>query len=148
MTRFRFQLEPLLKLREREEREKQLAVAELECHRLELESTLRDHQRFITEGKASLAHVLVGRVDLDDLRGHAAVTLDLTRKAQRVVLELAGIHTRLGRARDELVEASKRRRSMELLRDRRFEAWRAAIDKAENAALDELAVQSAARKES
>ena len=41
------------------------------------------------------------------------------------------------------MEASRQRKAVELLRERRYEEWKQARDKAEAAALDELAVMRA-----
>jgi flagellar FliJ protein len=147
MARFRFKLEPLLRARRHAEREKQRAVAELQRQRLDLEHALRRRQAFITEGKAALRDRLVGDLDMPSLRAHAGSTVQVMREAERIVLELAGVHKRLEAARGELVEAARDRRSLELLRDRRLAQWKAALNKAEDAALDELAVHAAARRE-
>jgi flagellar export protein FliJ len=69
------------------------------------------------------------------------------RQGQRIVLELAGVHRRLDSARIALIEAARRRRAVELLRQQRLEQWQAAQDKAETDAIDELAVIRAAQIE-
>ena len=146
MPRFRFPLDPLLEARRRAEQHRQRAVAELQRHRLDLEEALRRQQQFISEGKQSLRNRLLGCVDIIALRSHAACTIDLTRKAQRIVLELAGVHQRLEQARQDLYEAMKQRRALERLRELRYEQWRQRLRKAEETALDELAVAAAARE--
>ena len=145
MARFRFELEPLLAVRRRKERAAQRTVAELERMRRELEDALRRQQELIMSGKTAVRERLVGRLEIDDLRDHAGVAIDHMRRASRTLLDLAGVHKKLESARKELVEASRQRRVVELLRDRRYETWRRAIDRAEDAAIDELAVQAAAR---
>jgi flagellar FliJ protein len=147
MARFRFKLEPLLRARRHVEREKQRAVAGIERERLALEDALRRRQRFVIEGKAALRDHLVGDLDMPSLRAHAGSTIQVMREAERIVLELAGVHKRLEVARSALVEAARDRRSLELLRDRRLAQWKAALNKAEDAALDELAIHAAARRE-
>ncbi|UCD76367.1 MAG: flagellar FliJ family protein [Phycisphaerales bacterium] len=147
MARFVFPLQPLLRARRRAEQARQRAVAEVERERLSLEDRLRRQQRQIAEGKRWLGDRLVGTLDVPVLRDQAGATMLFMRKAQRVALELAGVHRRLEAVRAELIEATKRRRAIELLRDRRFQQWKADLDKAETAALDELAVIAAARRE-
>jgi flagellar FliJ protein len=144
-ARFNFALEPLLEARRRLEQDRQRVVAQIERERLQLEGSLRRQQLALQEDRRSLQVALTGRIDTQILRMQASSSLALTRKAQRIVLELAGVHRRLEAARGELVEASRRRRVVERLRERRFERWKAALDKAETAALDELAVIQAAR---
>lgn len=147
MPKFRFKLDPVLRARRIEEREKQRAVAEIERERREYEDRLRQMQQHITAGKGELRGRLTGRIDPAALRQQAHNSLSLSRKAQRTVLELAGVHKRLDAARRELVEAMRRRRAVELLRDKRYEQWLAEQEKADTAMIDELAVNAAAREE-
>jgi flagellar FliJ protein len=145
MPRFRFKLDPVLETRRRAEQAKQRVVADLDRRRLEMEETLRRRQAAITAGKDSRRDQLVGRLDIAALRAHAGSTLQVIRDAHRILLELAGVHKQLDAARAELIEASRDRRAIELLRERRFEEWKKRVNKAEDAVIDELAVQSAAR---
>jgi flagellar export protein FliJ len=71
--------------------------------------------------------------------------MQLMRTAQRLVLELAGVHKRLEAARAGLIEATKQRRAMELLHDRQLARFKAAIERRETAAFDDMAVIAAAR---
>jgi len=148
MARFRFKLDPLLRARQHVERQRQRAVAELERQRLALEDELRRRQAFIVAGKQALRDHLVGELAMPALRAHAGSTVQVMREAERIVLELAGVHKRLEAARARLIEAARDRRALELLREHRFARWKAEIGKAEDEALDELAVHAAARKES
>lgn len=138
MARFRFQLEPVLKVRKRAEERAQLALAALDRQRLELEETLRRRQEEIRREKDALRGRLVGDLDVRGLRLQAGSSVHLVRKAQQAVLALAGLHWRLGEARAALVEAARSRRAMELLRERRYGEWKAGLAKAETAELDDL----------
>lgn len=146
MPRFRFELQAVLEQREMIEQQKQKAVAELEAHRLDIEAVIRAHQRTIADERAEQRTLLEqGRVM--DARAQAASTGRISAMAQRSVLELSGVHARLQVARAELLEAAKRRKAVELLKERRFELWKLEQNRREAAALDELAVMQAARKE-
>ncbi len=146
MPRFVFALEPLLRARRRAEEQEQRRRAEIERERLRLQKTLRDHQRNIAQGKFALRESLTGTVDIRALRLATGASLHLVRMAQQIVLQLAGVQTRGESARARLIEASRNRRAMELLRERRHEAWKRAQEKAETAALDELATQRGAKE--
>jgi flagellar FliJ protein len=147
MPRFRFTLDPLLRARLRREQHCQREVAKLERERLDLEARLRRYQGDLAAGKDSLRDRLVGPLDTSALRLQAGQARQIMRSAQQIVIELAGVQKRLEGARAELLQAATQRRAVELLRDRRFEAWKRRIEKAETAAVDELAVQAAARRE-
>ena len=148
MARFVFSLEPVLKARRRSEETFQRDVAGIERDRMRLEEILRGHQRSLVSNKDVLRAGLTGLIEVRDLRLQANSSLQIMRRAQQIVLELAGVYKRLEAARTRLIEASRRRRAIEFVRDRRYEQWKAALNKAETAALDELAVIAAARKES
>lgn len=147
MAKFVFRLEPLLTVRRRAEDDARRAFAVLQRERLALEDELRRRQQDIVAGKGRLRGTLTGRLDLRALRLGAGSTLNVIRQAQQLALRLAGIGQRMEPLRHALLEARTRRRAIELLRERRFDQWKAALEKAENAALDELAVCAAARRE-
>ncbi|MEZ6232840.1 MAG: hypothetical protein R3B68_01505 [Phycisphaerales bacterium] len=157
---FTFTLQPVLDQRLRQEREHQRRVAELERERLTLEGEIAAQQRAIEQERDDLRAALfhersaeqrggqsAERLHLPALRHGASATLGLISRAQRAVVRLAGVHQRLDAARLELINATAARRGVEVLRERRYEAWKREQERAEAAALDELAVMRAARAE-
>lgn len=148
MARFVFKLEAVLRQRTLIERDEQLAVAQIERQRLALESQLRAVQGTIVAEREALRVALTGRRSgFADIRLQAGAESGLHRRAQRLVLELAGVHKRLGRAREKLVRAAARRKAMERLKERRYEAWAESLKRKEDAALDELNITHLQRKE-
>ncbi len=145
MPRFRFELQPVLDARKRAEDARRLEVAELESERASLEDGLRRRQRSIVESRSDARDELIGRIDPDRLRATANASLAVMRDAQRTVLELAGVHRRLEAALERLRESSRDRRAIEIVRERRFEDWKQAMDRREQAALDEIATIRGAR---
>ncbi len=142
MPRFVFRLQPVLDQRQREERDKQLAVAGLERDRLALESRIRACQRMMSDERATLAMALSSgrRVDLRAVRMQAGASLKHNFDAQRTVLELASVFKRLGAARAELAHASARRKAVELLRDQQRREFERELDRREANDLDEMSV--------
>ncbi len=147
MARFVFKLDALLKARSRVEQQFQLAVAQIERERIKLEDKLRAKQTSLTGGKEELREQLSGLIDVRSLRYRANMAQQIMRDAQKLVLELAGVHNRLFVARGKLIEAARSRRAIELVREKRYQQYKADEAKAEIAAMDELAVIAAARKE-
>ncbi len=148
MARFIFELEAVLKQRLAEEREHQLAVAALEREKSLLESSIRAHQRELSIERDELRDQLASGPATLDLRGvrfQAGASLRLIALAQRAVLQLAGLHKRIDAARLKLLEATMRRKGVEMLKERRLEEWKLRQKKAEDAALDELNVVRAGR---
>ena len=131
-----------------------MAVAELERQRLDIERIIRECQQGIVREKAELSRHLgsmagsgEGRVALRDARFQASAAYSLDARARQEVLRLAGLHKRLDAARAELLRAATARKAVELLRDRRLEAWKYEQSRLESAQVDEMAVMQAARKE-
>jgi flagellar FliJ protein len=144
MARFRFQLEAVLEHRIRLEQEQQRVVADLEAKRVALEQTIRSCQESLVRERAEMRSLLAS-ADIRGARFQAGAAARFVTNAQRAVLELAGIHKRLETARAVLLEASKKRKAVELLKERRYEEWRYRRNQRENAEIDELAVMRAGR---
>ncbi len=142
MARFRFALEAVLQHRLRLEQEQQRVVAELESSRANLEGTIRSCQDGLVRERTEMRTLL----ESSDIRGakfQSGAASRLIATAQRAVLELAGIHKRLETARATLLEATKSRKAVELLKERRFEEWRYQQARREAEAIDEIAVMRA-----
>jgi flagellar FliJ protein len=147
MARFVFELEALLRVRVREEQERQGAVAVLERERLDIEARIRRYQQQMTGERREIAdRMRGGAVSMRDVSRQAGVASALHMRAQREAISLAGIHKRLDAARAALLQASKRRKAVEKLKERRYERWRSEQDRRESIELDELGVLSAARQ--
>lgn len=145
MARFRFQLEPVLRHRASVERQKQTAVAALERDRLALEGIIRASQGAIEAERSATRALLLGRVDLAAARRQGSAAAHHAAAARQAALRLAGVHQRLAAARAELLEAAKRRKAVELLKERRYQQWRADETRRDAGAIDELVVSRAGR---
>jgi flagellar protein FliJ len=150
MPPFRFKLDPVLDQRQRHERDQQVVVARLEAQRLELENKLREQQSFIVGSKdamrAAMGGAQGGTVNPSLLRQQATNTLHLNFRAHQTVLNLAGLHRKLEAERAELAERAKKRRAIELLKERRQEEHRRERERKERTELDEIATSRAARR--
>ena len=154
MPRFRFNLQSVLDQRKREEEDIQRRVAVLERQRLDQESLIREFQIENIEERSGLRRTLRAElgsgepaaVDLFSARLSANAALHMIARAQRAVLVLAGIHEKLDAERLRLLDAARRRKSLEILRDRRYEEWNVAQKRREESAADELAVMRASRR--
>jgi hypothetical protein len=146
MAKFVFRLASVLKQRLAIERTKQAAVAALESRRVALEQSLRDMQRTIDDARAQWREMLhagaSGAVSAADIRGagmQAAASFSSQAAGHRIVIQLAGVHTHLKKARAELVEAMKARRAIELLREKQLEEWKLEQRRLDTNAMDEIA---------
>ncbi len=139
MPPFRFVLQRVLDRRLDEEEAKRRALRVIGTRRRTLEESLRERQREIAAGRDEWRVGLSGPIDPATLRHHAASGVGLMRRAQRTVLELAGMQKGLQQAKDELVEAARARRALEILRERRVAAHLADESRRESSELDEIA---------
>jgi flagellar FliJ protein len=150
MARFRFGLQAVLDLREREEKERQRVVARLESERMALENTLRGYQDALRQSKEGMRLAMGGAsgggVDPPALRLEAGAALGMQIRAHQAALRLAGVHRRLETARRALMQATKARRAIEVLKERRYAAWCAEQNRRESVALDEIGTMGAARR--
>ncbi|MBX3379190.1 MAG: flagellar FliJ family protein [Phycisphaeraceae bacterium] len=150
MAKFRFELEAVLKQRLAIERQKQLALGELERFRLNLEDRLRGFHQSILSEKQDLRSALApgGSIDASGVRMQANMSLHFVSKAQQTVYQLAVVHRKLVIARNDLLAAATSRKAVEKLKERRYEAWLASEARKEAATLDEISVMGfAARQE-
>lgn len=147
MARFQFQLQPVLEHRIAIERERMRTLGELERDRLRLEGRLRELRNAAATERDDLRAALAahsGPVDLTRVRLQAHAGFRCANEEHRVVLALAGVLERITRARQLLLEATTRRKGVELLKDRRLTEWRDEQNRREDAMLDEIAVTRAA----
>lgn len=143
MARFVFELEPLLEMRRREERDRMKVVAEIERERVEIEDAAMRLARAQRDERDALRRELAGGsgvagVDLGRVRLQSNASLHGLRKTHELALSGAAVVKRLEAARRDLLAATTRRRAVELLRERRYEAWLAGERAKEARAMDEL----------
>ncbi len=146
MPRFRFALQRVLDRRLDEEEAKRRALGDVQQRKRALEDSLRTRQNEIATGRDVWRAGLVGAVDPIELRHHASAGVGLFRKAQRTVLEMASLEPLIAKARAELIEAARARRTLEILREQRLAAHNAAEAKRERDQLDEFAGELARRE--
>ena len=151
MAKFRFNLETLLEQRAREEETKQRALAAIERERLEIEHQILDAQRAITDQKNDLRSALApnqegAALDLRSVRLQSHASLHSLGALHRLAVKLAGVHQRIERAGSELLKATADRKAVELLRQRRYDAWLREENKKEALAVDDMVNARAARR--
>lgn len=146
MAKFRFQLQPVLDHRVAIERERMRVLGELERDRLRLEARLRELRESAVAEREDLRAALDARdgpVDLTRVRLQAHAGFRCANEEHRVVLAMAGVLERITRARQLLLEATTRRKGVELLKEKRHQEWREDQNRREDALLDEIAVTRA-----
>jgi len=141
MAKFAFKLEPLLAHRRHVEDEHQRALAQLLREKLILETQIRNHQSTISDDKQTMSSALVGQVNVDRIRQHAAHSGQVAVRLQQIAYRLLHLNRSIEEARKTLLEAVKQRKAVELLREKQFKRWKQAQDRREAAELDEIGTQ-------
>src|SRR5215212_2764963 len=142
MAKFVFRLEPVLKQRKREERDKQreLAVRELVVVNLQIElKRLDDALRSASDDLRN--NHLTGSIDMSFLTAHRRFLLSMQRQGRGVVQQIAAAQVQVDDARRKLAEAAKQRKVIERLRERHLLRWREDLARREQAEMDEIGTQ-------
>ena len=142
MQSFQFKYKTVLRQREVIEQQKQRALAKLMHQRNAMVTQLRGMQETISESKRQAADGLVGTVDLGAIAGIARYSASCALHGNTLVREIAQLETLVEQARNELIEASKNRKALELLRDRQRQAWDIEQRRMEAKQLDEQTTQA------
>ena len=124
MRKFKFTLNPVLEHRQRIEEEKQLVLAErqreLQAAEQELARLNGDFKRFSTRLREDHA-----QLSTEELRWHYAHLEFLDRSITMQHAVITQRRNAVETARQDLVEASKERKAMEKLKDKRLSEHRA-----------------------
>ena len=138
--KFKFRLEPLLKIREYREKERQkdhsAAVHEVVKQKQQLQAL--DHERL-----ATLDHQrqrLIGRLSVAEALVCSRYLVKLKRQRLSGTGLLHGLEREAERKRQELVEAARERKIYELLKEKRRLRYRQEAEKQDQKQLDEVAV--------
>lgn len=141
MPRFVFPLQAVLEHRQRLEKDKMRAVADLERQRADIQARIRACQGAMASEQDLLRAQLAGAgLDLADVRRQSMAAHALARKLQQEALALAGLHRRLEAARAELIHATTQRKAVARLKERRHEQWSLDQKRKETRELDEIAM--------
>lgn len=142
MSAFRFSLEPVLKQREAIEHDAQQEVASRERTRLAILHELQTLQERDDAERRDLANRLgsTGRLDASALRQQSVATMQVARQIREAALLASGATHRLDQARTVLIEATARRRAIELVREQQYEEWKARERRRETESLDEMSM--------
>lgn len=146
MAKFVFRFQTVLRQREVIEQQKRRAFAQLMHQRNAKFAQLREMQETISSSKQQAASGLVGAVDLGAIAGIARYSASCALRGNGLVREIAELETHVNQARNALVEASKNRKALELLRDRQRQAWDLEQRRMEAKQLDEQTTQAYAAK--
>ncbi len=139
MAKFQFRFQTLLAHHRREEDQRQRELAQHLRTRMIFHDQIRDMQDTIRDSKQAMADGLVGKVDLTRVGQFARYSGHASQRARQIVHRLAGVEKQIDQARQTLLDATKQRKSLELLRENHETQWRYEQNRRETNEMDELA---------
>lgn len=145
-ARFEFKLEPVLRQRQMIEDERQRDLAKVLREKHIIENQLRRAQDDIRADKQTITTALIGHVDVQRIRTHGAAVARAGFQAQQLAVKLVHVHRQIEHARAELLEATKGRKAVELLKQRQYERWKLEQTQREQRLNDELGTQAYIRQ--
>jgi flagellar protein FliJ len=142
MAKFVFQLEGVLRQRTHveQQRKRELAIVQQQMSTLEtelraLDASVRNAEQDLRQNR------LVGRIDLAFLAAHRRYAFAMQRKAMGVAQKMANLQVQLEKAAKLAAEASKQKKILEKLRERRFARWREQLQRRDMIEMDEISTR-------
>ena len=138
MPKFRFRLQKVLEVKRHKEEELQRALAltrrtlKKECSTLET-LQIEQHTRFREVERRG-----TGEIDITEMQLNASYLEGLTQRIVDQQTMIRQLREEEERRRSSLLEASKEKKILEELRDRKYVVFRAEMDQAEQVFLDEI----------
>jgi len=143
MAKFVFKLEALLKQREREEQECLRLLAEQAAVVNSAQEAVRRINETVQSGHEDVRRHLMGPLDMGFLTAHRRFMGAMQRQVIELVQKVVQAKKRLEEVRTRLAEAARRRKAIEILREKQFDRWRMQQARAETALGDEIGNQLA-----
>jgi len=146
MQRFRFTLETLLNLRRRKEEEAKLALAAKSAEVKKARQELADIGRQLKELQDQQKQERMKGCNVDSMRRGVAyrhkLKLDMLAKGNQI----ERLQQEAEAKRKDLVKATQKVRSLELLRERRYAEWRREFAREEQGFIDDVSGQGYIRR--
>jgi flagellar FliJ protein len=142
MPKFDFQLEGVLRERKNAEQQRQREVAVVQTKFAALQAELRELDQTVRAAEQELRDKrLLGRLDLSFLAAHRRFSFAMQRKALGLAQNIATVQVKLNEMQRKLIEAVKRRKAIEKLKEKQFQRWREEKARHEMLEMDEVALQ-------
>ena len=146
MKKFRFRLEPLLRLRRQQEEQKKRAVGVLIREISEQQRQALQMATAVRQEGENLKHQYAqGRVDLDWAGHYRRYVSHMQMAINQRIEAVTQIQQRLQLARQELAEAAKNTKVLDKLKEKRRQRYDHELGREETRELDEVAAQGYVR---
>lgn len=147
MARFRFRLERVLSVRQHQEERERMRFAAALRRKTLAEQEVESIKKEIVSAVTQAAEKMAGMTTVDDLVRLYDYRIALMRKQDLAEKDLEAATADFEAARRHLIEARKKRRVLERLRERHHLLWREDEGRKEQDDLDEIGLASFQRRE-
>lgn len=134
MKRFRFSMQKILDLRTFEQKNAEIELGKA----LATETAIQRKIESLSQGAAAAAVAANGSVDFEYIRSTSSYIVLLKSQIYEQTVRLAEAKVVSEQKRSVLVKAIEKKKVLEKLRDKKFEAYKKAMFKAEETALDDV----------
>ena len=149
MKKFRFRLQPVLKLREQQEEQKQRAVGVLQSEIAEQQRQALVMAEVVKEqGQILKDHFSQGNVDVNWISYYQGYVSNMQRSIAEKINTVGQVQKKLAQARSELAEAAKQTKIIEKLKEKRKTRYDKQLQRQETFEQDELATNMFYRQDS
>ena len=138
--RFRFRLEPVLKLKEKEEEEAKEELLRVRMEKARIERKIEEVEAEI-ERAAKAAMEAISQSRVEDLFMWKDYSKLLEKKRKKLFEDLREIEEKEMVAMERFIEKKKEKNSLLKLKDRRFRSFLKEIDSNERKLIDEVALR-------
>lgn len=139
MRKFTFTLESVLQVKYRLEERVRAELADTQSRLVEAQQALRRLSQEKGRHQKEMARIQQGALDIGSLLLAQDYLAQLNRRIQDQQEVIAQIEAELDRKREELVEAQRERKSLEILKDKQWQEYQKAVQREEQLFLDEVA---------
>lgn len=138
MKRFRFTLEALLTIRKRQEEEVRREFARKNDEITRAETELRQLHESLRDLATEEKERRIGSVSVSELRSGVGYRHTLKLNVETTGKQIQRLRKEAGQIRLRLVEATKKKRAVEILKERRYTQWKEAYRAQEQEFTDDL----------
>ncbi|MBO8127198.1 MAG: flagellar export protein FliJ [Firmicutes bacterium] len=139
MRKFTFTLESVLQVKYRLEERVRAELADTQSRLVEAQQALRRLSQEKGRHQKEMVRIQQGALDIGSLLLAQDYLAQLNRRIQDQQEVIAQIEAELDRKREELVEAQRERKSLEILKDKQWQEYQKAVQREEQLFLDEVA---------
>ena len=142
MKKFKFRLEPVLKLKKQAEDDKKRIVGELQAKiSLQQQQALEINQNILQQGAELKKMFQQGNVDTGWIAYYQGYVTDMRLAIARKIQSVTEIQKQLINARSELAQAAKETKTLEKLKEKQYQKYKKHLENLEKKELDEVANQ-------